>query len=69
MTIEGNSYADMKARIESEPEYSFWLREALLALEKRDVVDAWRDAEILAAAARKRMDEQLAETDLKPRPR
>lgn len=61
MSIEPMSYARMKAGLESDRATSFWLREALAALERRDPVDAVSDASILAIAARKRFEEVIAQ--------
>jgi len=47
-------YQEVRAAILSDPSASFWLREAMAALEKRDPLDALKDAETLALLAQLR---------------
>lgn len=48
--------AEIKQSLQN-PSTSFWLKAAIEKLENRDVLDAARDADILALFARKRLEE------------
>jgi len=49
-------YNNMRARILNGPQYSFWLKDQIIALERRDTVDALRDAESLLILAELRFN-------------
>lgn len=66
MDLDHLPYQDCVSLLRRNPSISFFVREALAALEKRDVVDAFRDAELIAYLAKKRMDETLHHTDSSP---
>lgn len=53
-------YLEARAAIISDPSASYWLREAMAALEKRDPLDALKDAETLALLEQLRAKEILA---------
>lgn len=42
------TYAGMFRELQNDPSVSYWLKDALHALDKRDPVDAVCDAELLA---------------------
>jgi len=42
------TYDIKKALIKADPSVSYWLKEAIEALDKRDLVDAYNDAQALA---------------------
>jgi len=72
--MTGKSYTEQRAPIIASPCVSYWLKGAIMALEKRDPIDALNDAELLAELARARVDDigrtyaaaGGAETDHKP---
>ena len=66
MDLDHLPYQDCVSLLRRNPSISFFVREALAALEKRDVLDAFRDAELIAFLAKKRMDETLQPTDASP---
>lgn len=66
MDLDHLPYQDCVSLLRRNPSISFFVREALAALEKRDVLDAFRDAELIAFLAKKRMDETLQPTDVSP---
>ena len=49
------SYMDQRRAIFADLSASFWIREAILTLERRDPVDAVADVEVLLALAMVRM--------------
>ena len=51
------SYREDFRMIRNHPAISYWLKDALAALDQRDPVDALQDAEILLALAEKRLFE------------
>ena len=52
-----HSYRSDCHMIQTDPSISYWLKDALTALDQRDPVDALQDAEILLALAEKRLNE------------
>ena len=52
-------YLETRAAIVADPAASYWLREAMAALEKRDPIDALKDAEALALLSQLRANEIL----------
>lgn len=52
-------YLEARAAIVADPSATYWLREAMTTLEKRDPLDALKDAEILALLAQLRAKEVL----------
>lgn len=52
-------YLETRASIVADPSATYWLREAMATLEKRDPLDALKDAEILALLAQLRAKEIL----------
>ena len=44
------TYEEQKFKIRTDPSASYWLKAALEALDKRDPVDAYNDAQALARA-------------------
>jgi hypothetical protein len=57
--------ADLQ-QVVNNPSTSFWLRDAIFALSKRDPVDAANDAEFLAQIFAKKLSGQLAATNQIP---
>ncbi len=57
------NWTNMAARVWSSNGASFWLKDQLRALCKRDPVDAWKDAQALADIMRKRVDEVIEEAE------
>ncbi|MGB8421380.1 hypothetical protein HHL24_35395 [Paraburkholderia sp. RP-4-7] len=51
------SSVELAAKICSDPSASYWLKEAIKALLKRDPVDAVNDSEVLAEIMRARLSE------------
>jgi hypothetical protein len=51
------TYLQMKVETLQNPAASFWLKKAIEALDKRDPVDAWADAETLQRIMRAKLDE------------
>jgi hypothetical protein len=49
--IEADQYAAKRDQLLNDPATSYWLKDAIRALEKRDPLDAVRDAEVLHALA------------------
>lgn len=66
MDLDHLPYQDCVAILRTDPSISFFVRESVAALEKRDVLDAFRDAELVAYLAKKRMDETRQPTDAPP---
>ena len=54
-------YLEVRAAIVADPAATYWLRGAMAALEKRDPIDALKDAETLALLAQLRAKEILAQ--------
>lgn len=52
-------YIETRAAIIADPAATYWLRDAMAALEKRDPVDALKDAETLLRLAQLRVTEIL----------
>ena len=50
-------YADLFSALINSPETSYKLQDALRAFDKRDPVDAFKDAEVLRYLMRVRLDE------------
>jgi hypothetical protein len=48
------TYEEQKFKIRTDPFASYWLKAALEALDKRDPVDAYNDAQALAGAQKRR---------------
>tara|TARA_B100000470_G_C19509532_1_gene266865 strand:+ start:351 stop:569 length:219 start_codon:yes stop_codon:yes gene_type:complete len=48
------TYEEQKFKIRTDPSASYWLKAALEALDKRDPVDAYNDAQALAGAQKRR---------------
>jgi hypothetical protein len=48
------TYEEQKFKIRTDPSASYWLKVALEALDKRDPVDAYNDAQTLAGAQKRR---------------
>lgn len=59
MSITEMGYLEARASIISDPSATYWLREAMSSLEKRDPIDALNDAEALALLAQLRAKEIL----------
>lgn len=53
------TYAAMLAAINADPAASFWLKGAIAYLDKRDPLDACRDAELLVKLQQTRLAEAL----------
>jgi hypothetical protein len=56
-TMSPATYREQRARILASPAASYWLKDAVRAAERRDIVDALRDAEQLAALIKARLGE------------
>ena len=54
-----NGYLEARSAIIADPSATYWLRDAMAALEKRDPLDALQDAETLALLAQLRAKEIL----------
>lgn len=50
-------YEDLARQFKTDPSVSYWLKLAIADLEKRDAVDAAKDAERLAKLAKLRLAE------------
>ena len=55
------SYREDFRMIQNGLAVSYWLKDALTALDQRDPVDALQDAEVLLALAEKRLNEMQGE--------
>ena len=62
-TTRAYTYTESVSQLNASMGASFWLRESVKRLERRDCVDACRDAETLVTLARKRMDEATVEAN------
>ena len=51
------TYEEQKKRTLDDPTSSYWLKDAIQALDERDPVDALHDARALAGAQQRRCDE------------
>ena len=60
-THTDTSYSEDCFMIQTHPAVSYWLKDALTALDQRDPVDALQDAEVLLALAEKRLNEMQGE--------
>ena len=54
-------YFEARSAIVADPAATYWLRDAVVGLEKRDPIDALKDAETLALLAQLRAKEILAQ--------
>lgn len=54
-------YLEVRAAVIADASVSYWLRAAMAALEKRDPLDALKDAELLALLAQLRAQEILGQ--------
>lgn len=59
MNLDHLPYRECIAMLRKDPSVSFFVRQAVAALEQRDVLDASRDADLVAFLAKKRLDETL----------
>ena len=54
-------YLEVRAAVIADASVSYWLRASMAALEKRDPLDALKDAELLALLAQLRAQEILGQ--------
>jgi hypothetical protein len=68
-TMTQPSYANLPSDDEllARPDVSFWLKDAIRDSARRDVVDAYRDAEVLTAVLLRRVDTALGRLGCTPK--